>query len=825
MERIHWIGLESYSEENASLFFGRDREIEALSNSIFHNNQTIIFGPSGVGKSSIIKAGVMRMARRKDFLPVYIRLSFNEDADGSYVRQVITAVKEEARRRDVEVERRIDYVDAEDVSLWEFFHCNGFVNVYDLPVIPLIIIDQFEEIFTLSRDRAETERFFRNISELCDNITPEYIKKHLSESNRYTKYPEGIDIRLVFSLREDFLARLEEQAANIPSLKRNRFSLQPINGEQAMEIIMRPEPGLVAEDVAMSIIRTVTGNASVRREDLRNVEVEPSLLSLFCSELDMKRVVRGESVISQELVDEAGKNIINDFYREKVGHISDEAVEFLESKLLTKNGFRNSAPLEDTLSDAKGLTQAEYEFLSKNRILRTEERNGMKRIEFTHDILCKAASDYRDYKRAVLKQQEELKRQEEEHQKQIAQQEQEKLELMKQKEEELLVLDGKRRSAKRRLIRTILLFLAAAVVAGGVIVFLMKKIDDERESFRNQIGKFNVTISLSEDETVKSLWWEATLRVKSRSGEKDTLLLDTVINKATAKSALVLPIDSTSYSKLLVSVGYAASSNFAKFNKEFEVRKLIDEPNVVIPVKLKDPINYGGQLVMKDSRTGLEFFIKNAIVVLNNEVDFTDSEGRFLFQLQDTLKPGDQMIIVKNGYASLSNNNSESLKELRLETSAGDFKKILLEQTDSDTYRNRIAECDSIVAILDSIKKNCIYRELPIEYTNSKGGAADDQISLYMMAHGKTITGFYVYRNEMGKKSSRYRYHVFTGIIGKSERDAKDGLNYRSFELTSHDVANNEETIKGRLGTLKSKRNCELKIFTYSRQIGASIKE
>jgi hypothetical protein len=215
----------------------------------------------------------------------------------------------------------------------------------------------------------------------------------------------------VFSLREDFLARLEEQASNIPSLKRNRFSLQPINGEQAMEIIMRPEPGLVAEDVAMSIIRTVTGNASVGREDLRNVEVEPSLLSLFCSELDMKRVVRGESVISQELVDEAGKNIINDFYREKVGHISDEAVEFLESKLLTKNGFRNSAPLEDTLSDAKGLTQAEYEFLSKNRILRTEERNGMKRIEFTHDILCKAASDYRDYKRAVLKQQEELKRQ------------------------------------------------------------------------------------------------------------------------------------------------------------------------------------------------------------------------------------------------------------------------------------------------------------------------------------------------------------------------------------------------------------------------------
>jgi len=447
MEKVHWIGLESYNEDNATLFFGRDAEIEELANSIFHHNQTIIYGPSGIGKSSIIKAGVMSLARKNDFLPVYIRLSFNEDADSSYVRQIITAILEEAKKNDIDVERTIDYVDPQNVSLWEFFHCNRFVNIYDLPVIPLMIIDQFEEIFTLSKDKAETDRFFKNISELCDNIIPDYIKQYLSESNKYVKYPDNVDTRLVFSLREDFLPRLEEQASNIPALKRNRFSLQSINGKQALEIIMKPEPGLVSEDVAISIIRTVSGNPDVTRDSLEEVEVEPSLLSLYCSELDQKRVNKGERIITQKLVDEAGKNIINDFYKEKVSHISPDAVTFLESKLLTKNGFRDSAPLEDSLSDPKGLTQEEYEFLSKNRILRTEERNGVKRIEFTHDILCKAACDYRDNKMAILKQEEEKRRQEEERQKLIEQQEQEKQALIKQQEEELARIDAERKAA------------------------------------------------------------------------------------------------------------------------------------------------------------------------------------------------------------------------------------------------------------------------------------------------------------------------------------------------------------------------------------------
>lgn len=53
-----WIGLESYNESNSNIFFGRDEEIQQLSNDIFHNIQTVIYGPSGTGKTSIIRAGI-----------------------------------------------------------------------------------------------------------------------------------------------------------------------------------------------------------------------------------------------------------------------------------------------------------------------------------------------------------------------------------------------------------------------------------------------------------------------------------------------------------------------------------------------------------------------------------------------------------------------------------------------------------------------------------------------------------------------------------------------------------------------------------------------
>lgn len=395
----HWLGLAAYEETDAPIFYGRENEITELSGDIFHNTQTIIYGPSGTGKTSILRAGIFTKARENGFFPVYIRL--NHDSEEAYARQVIREVYAQAAKDRVDVEKRIDYITPECLSLWEFFHCNIFWNAGDFPVIPLVVIDQFEEIFTLAKERQKVENFFGQLADLCDDRVPAYIRDYLSESGQRVRYPEKLNFRCVFALREDFLARLEEYATRIPALKRNRYSLQAIRVKQAMDIIIKPSRGIVTEEVALGIIRKVTNRKEVRPGEENPLVVEPAMLSLFCHELDRKREERGQEKITADLVEAFGDNIIKNFYQDTIRLVSPETGNYLEDHLLTSDGFRDRVSLRDALN--RGVTREELDVLQQNRLIRMEEWDGAKRIEFTHDVLCKVAAERRNEREQQLR--------------------------------------------------------------------------------------------------------------------------------------------------------------------------------------------------------------------------------------------------------------------------------------------------------------------------------------------------------------------------------------------------------------------------------------
>lgn len=65
-----WKGLDSYKESDR--IYGRDEEIEILFSRIEYNTQTVVYSRSGIGKSSIINAGIFPKARRAGMLPVSI---------------------------------------------------------------------------------------------------------------------------------------------------------------------------------------------------------------------------------------------------------------------------------------------------------------------------------------------------------------------------------------------------------------------------------------------------------------------------------------------------------------------------------------------------------------------------------------------------------------------------------------------------------------------------------------------------------------------------------------------------------------------------------
>ena len=70
---------------------------------------------------------------------------------------------------------------------------------------------------------------------------------------------------MLLSLREDYLANLEDLRAAMPSLIENRMRLTHLNGDQALEAVVRPGRGIVQPDVGRQIVRFVARRESGSR--------------------------------------------------------------------------------------------------------------------------------------------------------------------------------------------------------------------------------------------------------------------------------------------------------------------------------------------------------------------------------------------------------------------------------------------------------------------------------------------------------------------------------------------------------------------------------
>ncbi len=385
-----WIGLNSYQE--GQILYGRSREIQDLSMSVFYNRQTVVYGKSGIGKSSLLHAGIFPMARLRGCLPISVR--FDHASEVSYREQIIQHITEsvlaaggmmEDIRKDAE----------EPKSLWEFFH--RMQPQKDGQIItPLIVIDQFEEIFTLSKNTQAVRDFFEELADLFNNVMPDYLQSDdlLRTAHKTGSIFDGLQIKtsdsllaqemsyhMVFVLREDYLSFLERYAAPIPALKQNRYGLLPITYRQAMEIITKPCEGLVSAEVANAIIRHITTEPEINDE----TPVDSAILSLYLSRLFEKK--KDAPTISMQLVKEQGDALIEDFYAEVVFTIDRKTIEYLEDVLINTDGHRENVTIESLYKKA-GIDPSAIEKLERAHLLRIFSYGNVQRVEFAHDVLC-----------------------------------------------------------------------------------------------------------------------------------------------------------------------------------------------------------------------------------------------------------------------------------------------------------------------------------------------------------------------------------------------------------------------------------------------------
>ena len=149
----------------------------------------------------------------------------------------------------------------------------------------------------------------------------------------------------------------------------------------------------MSQEVAESIVRFVAGGS-----ELAHAEVEPSLLSLVCRELNNVRIAQGRGEISADLLAGSRDTILAEFYERALVDQPAGVRRVIEDELLTESGYRESLA-EERVIKALAAAGAAPDALAKlvdRRLLRIEERLDVRRVELTHDVLCSVVGASRD---------------------------------------------------------------------------------------------------------------------------------------------------------------------------------------------------------------------------------------------------------------------------------------------------------------------------------------------------------------------------------------------------------------------------------------------
>ena len=172
-----WKGLDSYSILDNSIFYGRSKETSKLIETIINNRFTILYGPSGVGKSSLLNAGIRpKLAEGQYFvIDVSMRL-LDLKQERSVASQIIARVEECAKIEKVDITPLVkdNNKNLFSESLWYYFHTNEFWSPKNELLVPVVIIDQFEDIFKDEEVREDaTKSFFSSLD--FPMLSPPYL--------------------------------------------------------------------------------------------------------------------------------------------------------------------------------------------------------------------------------------------------------------------------------------------------------------------------------------------------------------------------------------------------------------------------------------------------------------------------------------------------------------------------------------------------------------------------------------------------------------------------------------------------------------------------
>lgn len=381
-----WAGLASYQDPeycNQKLkFCGRDDESYDVAQLITNNIFITLYGKSGIGKTSLINAGVFPRLRTKRYMPISIRLLMDA-RDISFqqciLNQLNQAIASNGCLNNINVVPLVDN-EQQPEFLWSFFARSQFLDNNGRIIFPVIVFDQFEEVFRERREEAEI--LLQQIAYLMDESHA--LSNRMVDGVRY-KY--DFNFRFVVSIREDDLYRLEDSIDNnyLFEMKRCRYRLRSLSEQGAREAIFLPGSNFFNPEEVNTIIPTII-NIARNKEDR---SISTNILSLVCSRIFVEFSRTNDQYIRPSLVESFIKgDPFEKFYNEATQGFSNKEKAFIEDNFVDSSGRRNSVSENDFLKHVKNGTL----LLDGNRkILQrisTSSDGSTYRIELIHDSFC-----------------------------------------------------------------------------------------------------------------------------------------------------------------------------------------------------------------------------------------------------------------------------------------------------------------------------------------------------------------------------------------------------------------------------------------------------
>jgi hypothetical protein len=246
--------LQSFTESDKDFFYGRKLESEELLNKINKYNIVGLFGESGTGKTSLVNAGIIPKFKKVGFITVSIRC----------LDEPIKRVREELLKTLKEIKASNQYIE-ELASTDTFPHLliklKSVIESENLNL--LVIIDQFEEIFTRAREE-EREQLAKGIIETL--AAP----------------PKKGKIGFLLSLREDYIGELWDWSHlyNLEEAWIHQYRIKRLTEEKALEAIVEP-----LKKLGINVDDSFVQQLILELKRIGDNFIYPPYLQIVCSKL------------------------------------------------------------------------------------------------------------------------------------------------------------------------------------------------------------------------------------------------------------------------------------------------------------------------------------------------------------------------------------------------------------------------------------------------------------------------------------------------------------------------------------------------------------